>query len=226
MTKALTPIQANPRALGEKTEWLIQRDDLLEKAQAVNEVSSPEALDASGAIQTAISKHIKALEQERKSATAPIDAVKKAIMAHEKELRADLEKELYRIKKMNDAYATELERQRQAEIRRREEEEYQRRMAEAERTAKAKELFGDEAEARPLTEPDIIEPEPEKVKTSANKTVTRWSFQIIDAAAIPPDFTAPDEKKIRAHMLYKTKIGETPEIPGVNFTSRQSIESR
>lgn len=224
-SKALEPIRVQPDALDQKSEWIASRDTLLERAREIKAVDSDKDLNAASDVQTQAGKLIKDLEKERKGITGPLDTIKKHIMAREKELRADLESERFRLKKLNDAYATKLAREREEEERRRREAEERERLAQAERQAETEALFGEGAVAKE-EEAEPVEPEPEKPRLSNARTVTRWDFRVAEPDKVPREYTSPDESKIRAAINYQVKLGKTPEIPGVEITKRESVEGR
>jgi hypothetical protein len=148
-------------------------------------------------------------------------------MEQEKEMRAGLECEHQRLKRLNDAYATRKAIEAEAERKRLRLEEEQRRIADAERQAAAQDLFGEETVIEPTPAP-VIAPEPiqDRAKLSNNRTVKRWSFQITDAQVIPREFLIVDDAKIRTYITYCEKMQKDPEIPGVKFEARMSVEGR
>lgn len=230
MNEIVTSVTLRSDALAKKEEWLATRDSLLNTSSKIIEVNSTDALEVSGATQALIGKHIKELAAERLAVTRPIDDVKKQIMASEKELVKSLESEMTRIKKLNDDYATE--QYRLAQIRQKEQfkaaAEAQRKIDEQQAELMADNPFGDSAEFAPLDEVlTIPHIETEKPPTLANnRTVTRWSFEIIDPANVQREFCKPDESLIRTWMNYQVKLGNTPELSGVVFNSKISVERR
>lgn len=222
-------------ALLNREAWISERDGLLRIAKQINTVGCEDDLKVSGDLQSAISKHIKALDVERKKVTAPIDAIKREIMASEKELKKELAKELERVKNLNTAYATQqmrIERERIEKERQEAAEREAERQAKAEAEAKAQaeeSAFGAAAQFAPVEDPEP-EPEPKielaKPKLENNRMVERWSLQIVDPQIVPREFCTPDEKLIRAWMNYQIKMGATPALDGVKFTSRVSVEAR
>lgn len=225
----VTSVTLRSDALSKKQEWIAIRESLLNTAAQITEVTSTDALEVSGATQALIGKHIKELAAERLAVTRPIDDVKKQIMASEKELVKSLESEMARIKRLNDAYATEQHRLAQIRM-----EEQRKAAAEAQRKIEAQQAelmkenpFGDSAEFEPLEE--IVVPTVVIEKTPAlanNRTVTRWNFDIADQAKVPREFCKPDESLIRTWMNYQVKLGNTPELSGVIFNSKISVEGR
>lgn len=226
MSEEILVIEARGDALSRAGKWVAERDSILEKAAIVTVVDSRERLEASGTVQTAIAKHIKALEKERKGVTEPLDAVKKQIMAQEKELAANLTRELNRLKAMNDAYATQLAAEAEAERRRLAEEERRAAMEAAERAAKAKAIFGESVSVRaPEPAPQVATP-PEKVALAGSRTVKRWEFEIVDSSMVPSKFLIVDDARVRAHIKNAEAMGENPNIPGIRFTAKISVESK
>jgi hypothetical protein len=49
---------------------------------------------------------------------------------------------------------------------------------------------------------------------------------VVNADQVPREHCSPDEKKIRAYMNYAVKTGKDPEIPGVTFHAKKSVEAR
>lgn len=218
-------ITVPPNAL-ETADWLGKRETLLAEARCIEVVDSDEALEVAGAAQTAISKHIKAMASERLALTRQIDAVKKDIMAQERALVADLDAELARLKRLNNAYATEVARRAAEERERREAEEHRRRMEEAERQAKAQAMFGEDAAVAPAPEPVMPPPPPEKVSTSSNRMVRRWKWALRNAEKVPREFLSVDSQKVNAHVAYCQKMDKAPIIDGIDFEAYMSVESR
>ena len=220
-----TVVSARGDALTKADEWIARRDCLLSDAAIVNEVVSDDQLNAAGRVQAEISKHIKELDKERKAYTAPIDKVKKEIMACEKTMRADLEAEFSRLKKMNDAYATEVARKADEERRRREAEEHKAAMEAVECQREAEEAFGPGVA---VEEVPVVEPEPVKktVKTEANRMVKRWSYELVDLNKVPRELLSLDSKKVNAYLNYCKSQDRDPAADGIRFTSRMSVESR
>lgn len=219
-----------------REEWIAERDKLIKLAGNITTVKNDDDLKFAGNIQSAITKHVKMLDAERRKVTGPIDAIKKEIMSSEKTLKAELETELERVKKINTRYATEKLRRENGRIERERQEAAEReseRMRKAEEDAKRQaeeSAFGENAQFAPVEEPDLI-PEPEikpvsKPKLDNNRMVTRWSMEIANPNAVPREFCTPDEKKIRSYMNYQVKMGATPALDGVKFTSRVSVETR
>lgn len=220
--------------------WIAERDGVLKVAERITSIDSDDDLDNSGATYTKIGKMIRALEAERKTLTAPIDAMKKDIMAQEKKLRADLEDHQRRLKRMNDTYATEQARKAEEARKAQEAEEEALRIAEAEKALaadKAREVFGEDIEIDQSTKPEEGNPfealppnqvpQPVKpAKPTSNRMRKRWDFEIKDPRKIPREYLTVDEKKIRAAIKYAESVDKEPVIPGVKFTSRVSVEGR
>ena len=205
-------------ALAKSAKWIKERDDLIRKAFTVSKVESQEQLDEAGALYTAMSKHVKVLEKERKELTDPLNAVKK-------ELRANLEAERDRLKKLNDAYATKQEMEKEKARREAEAEARERAMKEAMEAEEARALFGDEvqmAEPEPVVEAYVPEPE----KLSGNRVVKRWEFSMSDSSMVPTDYLVLNEKAVRAFIKMQESMGKDPVLPGIKFSARMSVESK
>lgn len=206
--------------LANSEQWLADRENLLSCARNIDEVETPNTLDNSGAIYTAIGKHIKRLESERKKITGPIDKLKKSIMAQEKEMRAELISEHARLKSLNDAYATKLAKEERERLEQQERELMHKKLAEVD----AHERFGFAAQ---VGSDDITAEESECArKLTDNRLVKRWEYKVSNHNKIPREFLIPDEKKIRAAIKYAENMELDPEIPGIEFTSRVSVEGK
>lgn len=216
-----------PDVLMRLSEWTGKRTELLQSAAAMKTVETDRDLDATGALQTLIGKHIRDLETERKRVTAPIDKLKKDIIDQEKDMRAGLEVEHARLKRLNDAYATRKAIEAEAERKRLRLEEEHRRMIEAEKQMAAQELFGPETVIEPTPAP-VIAPAPiqDRAQLSNNRTVKRWSYQVIDAQLVPREYLCLEERKVRGYIAYCEKMGTDPVIPGIQFEARMSVEGR
>lgn len=206
--------------------WIAKRDAVMNTAAEVTAVASDQELQFAGEVQTEISKLVKKLETERKAVTAPIDDMKRAIMAKEKELATPLKAELERIKALTSAYATECARRIEEERRRREAEE--RRAAEAAVAAEDADPFGFNAPApaAPAAEPM---PMPTMPKSASNRMVERWDFEVVDANAVPRELCSPDERKIRAVLAAKKAEGYKADqivIAGVRISATVQVQSR
>lgn len=208
-------------ALEKESKWLANRGKLLEDARGITTVNNDNELQVSGAVQTRIQKHVKALEKHRKELTEPLDALKKQIMAQEKDMKASLETEALRLKAMNDSYATRMYEAQEAARK-----AAQQAAAEVTMSAQqeAENIFG----AGVVFDESFTPPVPEVVKptTTTNRTVIRWEFEVVDPNQVPREFLSVDESKIRKYRDYQVQIGNTPEIPGVKFDKKVSVESR
>lgn len=215
-------IKLDPAAI-QKVEWIEQRDKLIAGLKAVKKVADDDGFKIAGQMQTVASKHLKELEKERQRIKRPALDYGRDIDAQAKELRAVLEGEIARVKKMNGDYATKKAKEAEAE---------RRRIAEAE-AAKAQNetvaVFGGlevEVASGPV-DFGMSEMLPTgKVNTGANVQVTTWEFEIVNQKLVPAEFLSVDERKVREFMKYKTKMGETPEVPGIRFSSRVDVRSK
>lgn len=224
--KAETALVAQPKfqTLTEiAAKWIEDRDKLVFEAGTVAKVDSDHDLEIAGGIQTSIQKHLKALEKHRKELTAPLDDLKKQIMAQEKELAGPLQTNLDRLKGMNDTYATKKAAEAEAARQRMIEEQAARMMKEPEPVA-ADNPFGNEVTFEP--EPVQLAPLPSGPRASNNRMVTRYDFEILAPNQVPREFCTVDESKIREYIKMSIKLNREPEIPGVNFIKRVSVEAR
>lgn len=207
--------------------WLASRDDMLAAAKGIVAVATDADLETAGELQTRISKALKTLEAERKAVTSPLDDFKKQVMAEEKKLAKPLSDELARLKSLTSAYATECARRIEEERRRREEEE--RRTAEAAVAAEDADPFGfNAAPAAPMPAAQPL-PVPAMPRTSSNRMVERWDFEILDANAVPRELCSPDEKKIRAFLMSRKAEGYKADelrVAGLRFTATMQVQSR
>lgn len=212
-------------ALAKSAKWIKERDNLLHEAFTTSKVENQEQLEYCGDLYTRMSKHVKVLEKERKELTDPLNAVKKEIMDQEKELRANLEAERDRLKKLNDGYATKLAMEAEKARREAEAEARERAMKEALEAEEARAVFGDEVQ---MSEPEpVVEayvPEPEKL--SGNRVVKRWEFSMSDSSMVPTDYLVLNEKAVRAFIKMQESMGKDPVLPGIKFSARMSVESK
>lgn len=206
-------------------KWIVERDALVSEAKSIEKVESDTELDVSGGVQTSIQKHIKVIGKYRLDLTRPLDELKKQIMDQEKELVAPLETEITRIKRLNDAYATKLAQEAEAARQRAIEEQAQRAMDAAKEPEPESNPFGDEVvfEDEPIAPPVFI---PAGPKTSNNRMVTRYEFQVIAPNQVPREYCTVDESKIREYIKLSIRLNREPEIPGVVFNKKISVEAR
>jgi len=218
-------------SLNKCEKWIADRAILISLAEKIETVENEIDLQASGAVQTKISKHVKALAKERLDFTRPLDDVKKDIMAQEKIMVQELNIHLARLKRLNNDLATKMEAERQAEARRRQAEFERQRLEAAERQAeadrKAKEILGENATGATVEPPPPPKPvEIEKPKLTTNRQVVRYEFRVVNPDLVPVEYKTVDEKKIRAHIANCKAMDRTPDLPGVYFEKRVSVESR
>lgn len=245
MTEAAPIILREVRsdALAQQQAWIDARDALTRKAGAIADVADDTTLRIAAGLLSDAKKHIAALERQRKELTAPLDAMKKAIIAQERDLADPLETEIDRLKTVSDRYATARAAQAEAARRaaaqaeadalQRAAEEQARLDAEADaKRAKVAAMFGADAAAKivtPIAEPAVV-PAPVEVpaapKVAGSRMVTRWSIRVTDPAAVPREFCVVDETKLRAWLNYQVKLGNTePAMPGVEFVAHVSVEA-
>lgn len=252
--KDLVVANVSSDALDKQAAWLAKRETIIAEAVKVQTVENDAELEKSGWLQAQVSSLIKELGNARLAMTRPLDAVKASIMAREKEMTADLEKHLARIKKMNDAYATakfeaaeaerkrieKIERDRAEADARAEQEREAAALAEADRKrAEAQALFGASAvvDAAPVTPPPpaapvftpSIIPQATAPHTASNSFVETWEFEVTDANQVPRCFLSVDEKKLREHIQFsktnKRDI-ESIVIPGVRVFKRINTQAK
>ena len=222
------------------TDWQAARDKLLLEAKAITTVASDADLERATAIDTTAKKLLNSLETYRKGITSRLDAVKKNIMAQQRELAAALETEQNRVNRLCVAYATEQERKRQEELRRIEEE--RRREAEAAAAAAA----AAEAAASDPASPDydpfgMAAPEPvvmqpiervpiqQRPRSKSAAFVKVYKFEIQNEADVPRQFLCVDESRIRKFVEYQKSQGVEAEdirIPGIRVYSEMSVRAR
>lgn len=205
--------------------WECNKIECLEAAKQFPTINSNDDLDRAGEVLTKISKLIKQLETERKAMTSPLDEAKKKIMAEEKRLVKPLADELDRLKKITSAYATECARRIEEE--RRQAELAERRAAEAAVAAEDADPFGFNAPS-----PTVITPTPVvsiMPKTTFNRIVEKWEYEILDANAVPRELCSPDPSKIKA-MLASCKAdgykADQVKVNGLRIFATTQVQSR
>lgn len=100
--------------------------------------------------------------------------------------------------------------------------------AAAEAAAAAREAFerlerARAIEALPVREVAVVAP---LAKQSGVGTRMDWTFRVVDAGLLPPEFLMPDEKEIRQYMRARVKAGEVPEVDGVEFAQVPRLTAR
>lgn len=208
------------------TAWLAEREDLVQRATAIAAVDSQESFETAGEVQTLITKAVKRLETERKAVTSPLDDLKKRIMAEEKRLAAPLNEQLARIKAMNTAYATELARRAEAE--RREQERVEALAAEAAAAAEESDPFGFNG-AQAVQAPTPTSVAMAMPRTSSNRMVEHWDFEVVDANAVPRELLSVDECKVRAFLNARRAEGYKADqiaVPGIRITATMQVQAR
>lgn len=207
-------------------EWNRNKMECLEAAKLFPTIASDDDLDRAGEIQTNISKLINKLNTERKAITSPLDEAKKKILVEEKRLVKPLADELDRLKKITSAYATECARRIEEE--RRQAELAERRAAEAAVAAEDADPFGFNTPTTPHSAMPI--PQVSSMpKTSCNRMVERWDFEVLDANAIPKELCSPDDKKIRAFLASRKAEGYKADqvmVNGLKIFSTVQVQSR
>lgn len=208
--------------------WIEQSKALVAEASAIRDVSDALTFEDAGSIQSRIAKHIKAIEAERKAATAPLDALKKELVAAERRLAQPLADELARLKAATSAYATACAKARAEEEARRLAAE--RAAAEAAVAAEDKDPFGFNApaEAAPLP-PAAVPLSTSMPKSAFTRTVERWDFEVVDSNAVPRELCSPDPQKIRAFLSGRKAEGYKATdlvVAGLKIISTMQVQSR
>ena len=208
--------------------WIEQSKALVAEASAIRDVSDALTFEDAGSIQSRIAKHIKAIEAERKAATAPLDALKKELVAAERRLAQPLADELARLKAATSAYATACAKARAEEEARRLAAE--RAAAEAAVAAEDKDPFGFNAPAEATPLPPAATPLSTSMPKSAfTRTVERWDFEVTDSNAVPRELCSPDPQKIRAFLSGRKAEGYKAAdlvVPGLKIISTMQVQSR
>lgn len=179
--------------------------------------SDADARRAKNAVK-AVKSVVKIISEARLAATRQADAWKKSIIAQEREFCAAANKEIDRVDKLVGAYVAAKE-QAEADARRAEEAKRLAEIAEAQRIAEAEAALTGKEVAVPVS---VAEPEPQKKSPIVQGVTSRtvWTFEVVDADAVPRAYCAPDEKAIRAYMDAAKKSGASVEslaIPGIVF---------
>lgn len=216
----------------EAADWVARRDALVAAAKAVVSVDDNAAFERTGELLAKGGKLVRELEAERKRVTAPLDEIKKSVMAREKALRRDLESEVGRLKTLASGYATE--QARLAEEERRRIEEAERRAAEAQvaaDAARASDPFGFNAPATPPAAPAPLVPAPtvQRAHSAANRVVERWTFEVTDASAVPRELLSVDDAKVRAFLNAKKAEGYRADqlvVPGLRISATMQVCGR
>lgn len=233
-------MDANNFQLIPSADWSAARDALISRMGGITEVANDGDLEIATRADADAKKLLRALETARKEVTSKLDAVKKGIMAQQKQLSETLVNEEARINRLCVAYATEKERQRQEELRRIEAE--RQRQAEAAAAAAAAAASTDDptspdydpfgaaaTEVAPPAEPIIVQTTVQRPHSDAASFVKLYKFEIIDESAVPRQYLSVDEKRIRAFLDFQKSQGVAAEdivIPGVRVFAEMSVRSR
>lgn len=169
------------------------------------------------------------IEAKRKEMTLPLDEAKRRVMDFFRQPLQQLSSAEGQIKGAMVGFTQEQERVRRQEEQRiqalaREEQERLDRLATEKISQAQQEGNLDEAEkildaVVQVAVPIVVS---EKPKVEGIKTVTRWSYKIIDETLIPREYLMPCEK-VLAHIAITTK--GTIKIPGVEFYSDSTVTS-
>ena len=211
--------------------WMQARQLALQAAETITAIETDLDYGQAGEAINAFSHLIKDLEVERKKLTAPIDAVKKEIMAQEKELAAPMAAEQNRLRALANAYATKKAAEREAALKAAQEaaaEAAARRAAMEEEAAQA---FGGASVVPEPAEGQAVAPfVPEAAPKSASiRQVAVYTYEIVDASKLDRKFLSVDESKIRAFCNYLKQMGVDPatvEEPGLVIKKEIRIDSK
>ena len=170
-----------------------------------------------------IKARLKELEEKRREITVPMDMAKKRVLAMFRVPESDYAQAELHIKRAMVAFTTAQEAARRAEQARLDAEARKRADALRERAAKAAEAGKDaraaalDAQAAAVVAPVLVNPTP---KVSGVQLREVWKFAIEDAAALPREYTMPDEPKLR--RVVQALKAET-RIPGVRVWSEKTV---
>ena len=193
-----------PEVLGIESGWVTIKSDILERVNAITEVSSQSSFNEAEIVLKMITSHSNALEKQRKELAKPFQAIDKQIKALADSAREDLEIAKSNLKNKMTAYVDAQNQKRQEELEQKSEITKENPFAQ-------------------YTQPSVLQPETAPVTKLATSTVYVWKFEIIDATQIPREFCIPDESKIRKYVQ-DNKEGAA--IPGVRTWQETQIKSR
>jgi len=215
-------------------EWEQRREQVIKSAAAIEAINTDAEFDQAGQLINVCAHLCKELEADRKKLTAPLDVIKKNIMAVEKNMTSALTTEQTRLRALANVYATRKAVEREAAERAAREaaaEAAAKAAEQAELQAKAREAFGafgDAGDSVPVPQtPTVIVPE--QPKSSSVKQVTVITFEITDASKLDRKFLSPDESKIRAFCQYVKNMAIDPETinePGLKIKKEIRIDSK
>lgn len=133
---------------------------------------------------------VKELEEERKSYTAPLDESKKRIMAKFKEVVDPLESYISKVSKaMSDWYVVEEKKRKELQA----------------------QLEKEAVEKADKTNPDVIVPVVESVKTtksgySTTTMIKSYTYEVEDLTKVPREYLMVDDKKVKAVIKTGIKV--------------------
>lgn len=169
----------------------------------------------------------RAVDDERKRITTPLDQAKRAAQDHFRPALSFLEQAETVLKGCMAKYAAaEREKRLQAErlaleAARREQDKLEKRAERAETQGKVEqaEALREQASMVGAVAPVVVPP----AKTEGITLRTRWDFRIVDANALPREYLMPDEKKIAG--VVRAMKAET-RIAGVEVLEVQDVAAR
>lgn len=201
---------------------IAQTETILAEAEAFK-ITTPAQYQESAAALKRVKSHQKQLEEMELEITRPINAGLKAIRDLFRTPRDRAGRAESLIKRAMIGYSDEQDRIRREEQRkadeaaRREQEKLQDRAAKAAAAGKVEKAAELETRAATVVAP-VINREPPKVAGVSDRL--NWKFEVTDPAALPREYTMPDEKKIGA--IVRAMKGDT-NIPGVRVWSEKNI---
>jgi hypothetical protein len=192
---------------------------------------------------------ISAAEERRKTTNAPYEATARQNNAHYKELLAQPNAAVTRLKEKAATFKeaeAERERQHQREAQERLDREAEERAAEAQAAAEraarepsqeakqaAAEAHAEAARAATAISAPIESPKQVRGSFGAVGTRTDYRFVVTDASAIPPEFLTVNEKALKAAIKGERAMAKAQErpfnlelIPGVTITPKEIPVSR
>lgn len=163
------------------------------------------------------------IEDARTRVTKPLLTAQREVNDQAREASMPLQNAEGQIKRAMTAYSNELDRIRLAEQRkadeaaRQQQEKLQAQAAKAAAAGKSEKAVELETRAATVVAP-VIQREAPKVAGIVTKEI--WKFEITNPAALPHEYTMPDEKKIGG--VVRAMKGDT-NIPGVRVWPDKSI---
>lgn len=223
-------MQLDPVDLSEATKAVKETALILDRSAEVI-IKTPIDYDTAGEFLKEVKGRAKALEEARKTITAPLDRAKKAVMDLFRDPADFLAKAETNLKRAMLTYSQEQERIRQEqerklreqaereEARKRKELEARAQKAEEKGNAEKAEALREQAEEVHVPRP-IVPPSANRIAGIGERKV--WKFRLVDVNKLPREYMIPDEKALGA--LARSTQGRLT-IPGVEFYSESTLSS-